>query len=80
MTGRIAGSTRKLARLTGLLLEEGRPGEAEPLLRRMLAATEEENVRLLRKCLVPGSGSLEYSVSSWALLPKRDMGNDMIVW
>lgn len=42
-----AGSARKLARLTGLLMEAGQASEAQPLLRRMLAATEEEHVRFL---------------------------------
>ena len=35
-------TARKLGRLTGLLIESGRPTEAVPLLRRALAAAEEE--------------------------------------
>ena len=37
-----ADTARKLGRLTGLLIEAGRPGEAVPLLRRALAAAEDE--------------------------------------
>ena len=38
-----ADTARKLGRLTGLLIEAGRPGEAVPLLRRALAAAEDED-------------------------------------
>ena len=44
----LADTARKLGRLTGLLIEVGRPGEAVPLLRRALVAAEDEQqVRML---------------------------------
>jgi hypothetical protein len=43
----VADTARKLGRLTGLLIETGRPAEAVPLLRRALAAAEDqEQVRV----------------------------------
>lgn len=50
-----AGAARKLGRLTGLLMEGGRAAEAQPLLRRMLAATEEEHVRFVNPVRHTGS-------------------------